>query len=234
MRARAKSMMLAVAHRRAAADRRRRTRRRRARSRRSSTSAAMRSASDASNGQRVGGAGRGERAVQRGRAEVVAQLHEDAEHVPQREPLVRPVAAPVPEVDDVGVAARARRAGWPCRAWSQSTSVSANAWIHRLPAPRARSAACCRCAAASTGSVRLERQPERVRAPGRCAVGEPDGRAAASASPANCAPLDAVAEARVRHRAHVERVGEAGRRVPRRRTRSSGPSSRCACAVSPR
>jgi hypothetical protein len=50
-------------------------------------------------GQGVRGARGRERTVERGRAEVGAKLEEDAEHVAQRQPLVRPVPSPVPKVD---------------------------------------------------------------------------------------------------------------------------------------
>jgi hypothetical protein len=39
-----------------------------------------------------------------GRPEVGSKLNKDAEYVSEREPLVRPVSAPVPEVDHVDLA----------------------------------------------------------------------------------------------------------------------------------
>ena len=64
------------------------------------TSSSMCSASDASNGNAYA-APIAVSAPCRVAAPVVAQLHEDAEHVPQRQPLVRPVTPAEPHVDDV-------------------------------------------------------------------------------------------------------------------------------------
>ena len=69
--------------------------------------------------QRVHHAGRVERAVERRRDLVVAERLEDREHVPQRQPLVGPVAAAEPRVDHVVVAAQ--RLERPARTWPGST-----------------------------------------------------------------------------------------------------------------
>jgi hypothetical protein len=39
-----------------------------------------------------------------GRTEVRSKLDKDAEDVSEREPLVRPISAPVPQVDDIDIA----------------------------------------------------------------------------------------------------------------------------------
>ena len=78
--------------------------------------------------------------MERGRPEVSPKLNRDAEHVPKRQPLASPVPASIPKVDHVAIARK--RFAWSALACvsSQSTSVSANAWIHGFPASPAISA----------------------------------------------------------------------------------------------
>ena len=137
------------------------------------------SASRGSNGQGVGGPGGVERAVEHGGGRGGRRLLEDAEDVAEREPLVRPVAAAVPGVDD-GAGAGERRLEVARAGLEPPDLGRAKASTQRLPAVRPRCRRRCAEESQALGGLgAFEGEPEGVGGLGRARWASRCARAAA-------------------------------------------------------
>ena len=192
----------------------------------------MRWASAASNGSAYAAPAAVERAVERRGAEVRPELHEDAEHVPEREPLVGPVAAAVPEVDDVGVARE--RLAWPSLPGLEPQHLGERERLDPPVAGVARDVGRALEVRCRLDRVRrLERERRARTSPARARSATRRGRG--GAAPRRRAARLSRCRRRSCTRPNACRARARGApAIPRAPTRPCGPSTRIASCASPR